>query len=327
MSNLVNSVTVTIDGTPIVLESQDGLTWTKTAIAPTASSHNLTGGYYPLTVTATYETGTTTTVSGTSDTTDATYDATLSPQCRLVVKETYRPTINIISPTNNAYFKTATQSMEIDIVDNANGQATGYSGVDPSTITVTIVSVKLNQSLVLGYSELAGGNMISNTTGGFKITGTKPFDDSDDWTIAVNAADYDGNNAVATTVSFTIDTEAPMLSVSSPVDNFKTANSTLTISGTTNDSSSGAVTVSVTVDGNDFGTIPVQANGSFSGTITLTGSGDKVIVITATDVAGNSTPITRNVFYSSDAPTIKSVTMVPNPVDGGQTYIITVVTE
>ena len=327
MANLVNSVTVTIDGTPIVLESQDGLTWTKTAVAPTASSYNMAGGYYPLTVTATYETGTSTTVSGTSDTTDATYDATLSPQCRLTVKETYRPTIRIISPSSNSYLKTSTQAIEIEVVDNANGQTTGFSGISASSIRVTFASVKLGENFTSDYDDFVEANAITAISGGYRISGSFEFEDSDDWTITVNASDNDGNSAVAATTTFTIDTEAPMLSVTSPVNNFKTANSTLTITGTTNDSSSGPVTVSVTVDGTDFGTIPVQANGSFSGTITLTSSGDKTVVITATDTAGNSTPISRAVYYSSDAPTIKSVTMVPNPVDGGQTYIITVVTE
>jgi len=327
MNNAVSSVTVVLNGETVVLESQDGLTWTKTCVAPDASSYNLTGGYYPLTVTATYETGTSTTVSGTSDTTDANYDATLSPQCRLVVKETYRPTISIAQPANASYFKTAAQPFELTIVDNANGQTAGYSGVNPSTISVTIASVKLSQSTTLSYSDLTTGNMITAITGGYKIEGSHTFDDSDDWTITVNASDYDGNAAIAATSTFTIDTEAPALSVSAPLDNLKTATATIAISGTTSDTSAGAVVVSVTVDGVDFGTLSVGQGGAFSGTITLPSVGEKTIVITATDVAGNATSVTKKVLYDSDAPVIRSVTMVPNPVDNGQTYIITVVTE
>ena len=313
MSNSVSSVIVTINGTTYTLDTANGTTFTKTLVAPDASSFPLTGGYYPVSVTATYATGTTTTVDDTH--------GTLGSSCRLVVHETYKPTISIASPTNNAYLKNASQTIQFSVLDNSNGQVTGFSSIDTSTLSVTIASVKLSSSTTLHWSDLS--SYATAVTGGYSFSFAHTFLDSDDWTITVNVSDNDGNTADTATRTFIIDTEAPMLSVSAPVDNFQTSNSTITISGTTSDSSD-PITISVTVDGVDYGTLPVQ-NGAFSGTITLTSIGSKTIVVTATDNAGNSTSVSRSIYFDTATPVISSVTMVPNPVDNGQTYLITVV--
>ncbi len=46
--------------------------------------------------------------------------------------------------------------------------------------------------------------------------------------------------------------------------------------------------------------------------------------MTATDAAGKSTTVTRNVTVDTVPPAITAVTLAPNPVDAGQTYVITV---
>ena len=317
MSNSVSSVVVNINGQNVTLDTADGRTFTKTLVAPDASSFNQSGGYYPVSVTATYATGTTTTVDHTH--------GTLGSACRLIVKETYRPTASITAPSNNAYLKNASQTIAFSILDNANGQSSGFSGIDTSSLSVVIASAKLNSSTTLHWADLS--SYATAISGGYSISFSHTFDDSDDWMITVNVSDNDGNAAIAATAAFTIDTEAPALSVSSPADNLKTSNGTIAISGTTSDATSGPVTISVDVDGTDYGTLQVDQNGAFSGFITLTDEGDQDITITATDNAGNSTSITRSVYYSTSVPTITSVSIVPNPVDNGQTYVITVVAE
>lgn len=49
-----------------------------------------------------------------------------------------------------------------------------------------------------------------------------------------------------------------------------------------------------------------------------------VITWKVTDGAGKTTTITRTVTLDKTAPVIKSVTLTPNPVDAGKTFIISV---
>ena len=46
--------------------------------------------------------------------------------------------------------------------------------------------------------------------------------------------------------------------------------------------------------------------------------------ISATELTKESTTVTRTVTLDTTAPVIQSVTLAPNPVDAGNTYIITV---
>lgn len=69
----------------------------------------------------------------------------------------------------------------------------------------------------------------------------------------------------------------------------------------------------------------VQNNGSFSKAVTLISQmSPNVIVVTATDGAGKTSSVTRNVYCNTIAPVISNVTIEPNPVDAGATYVITV---
>ena len=52
-----------------------------------------------------------------------------------------------------------------------------------------------------------------------------------------------------------------------------------------------------------------------------------IFVVTATDRAGKSTSVTRNVEVNTTAPKITAVEIVPNPADAGATYIIKVTVE
>lgn len=316
MANTISSVTVTINGTNITLESQDGLTWTKTCVAPTASSFPLTGGYYPVTVTAQYATGTSTTVNDQTT-------GTLGQSCRLVVKEKVAPTATISGAfaTNGSYLKDATQRLSLTLVDNANGQSSGYSGINLSTLTAVFTSATLGVSKT--KSLTSSDFTTSSTTGGYTAYADVTFEDANDWVLTVNVSDNDGNAMTAVTRSFTIDTVAPLLTVTAPVDNMSTATATVAVTGTTEAGAS----VSVAVDSCAATTVTVDANGAFSDSVTFSSSGTHTIVITATDSAGNTTTITKSIWYSTDVPTITSVTLSPNPADGGATYIITVVVE
>lgn len=93
---------------------------------------------------------------------------------------------------------------------------------------------------------------------------------------------------------------------------------TVTVSGKTDDVSSKPVTV--TVNG---ATVTVGTDGTFTKDVTLA-EGANTITIVAKDKAGKTTTVTRKVTVDTSAPVIKSVTLTPNPVDCGKTFIIAV---
>lgn len=69
--------------------------------------------------------------------------------------------------------------------------------------------------------------------------------------------------------------------------------------------------------------VTVGRDGSFTKDLTLA-NGTNTITVVATDSAGKSTTVTRTVTLDTGAPVIKSVTLTPNPVDCGKTFVISV---
>ena len=111
--------------------------------------------------------------------------------------------------------------------------------------------------------------------------------------------------------------------MTSPQDNFVTNNTALTVSGTTNDATSGPVTITIKLNQVDQGTVTVESSGAWSKDVILQ-EGENTIVVTAADRAGKTTAITRKVTLNTTAPKITSVEITPNPVDAGATYTISV---
>ena len=165
-------------------------------------------------------------------------------------------------------------------------------------------------------------NVVSN---GYDCTYVPQVSMSDgSHTITINVKDNDGNSAAQASVTFVVDTVAPTLNVTSPTEGLITNVASQNVVGITSDLTSSPVTVSVKLNSADQGVVTVDGStGNFSKSITLK-AGANIIVIKATDIAGKFTEITRNVTLDTVPPVITAVTLVPNPVDAGGTYIITV---
>ena len=84
--------------------------------------------------------------------------------------------------------------------------------------------------------------------------------------------------------------------------------------------------VNILVNDQDQGEVTVGAGGNFSKTVALH-EGANVIVITATDAAGKSSQVTRNVTLDTTVPKIVSAVITPNPADAGATMLVKVVIE
>ena len=269
-----------------------------TITAPSTSSYNQNGHYYNVKVKATDE-------AGNSVTKDAT-DTTLGSSLQLKVKEKVAPVISITAPSSSAKLTNNKPVINWTVTD-------ADSGVNPSTIKLIIDS----QTITTGITKTQSGK---NYTCSY--TPTTALSDGTH-TIKVSASDYDGNVATQKSVTFTVDTVPPELSVSAPVDNLVTNQSSLVVKGTTNDVTSSPVTLTIKLNGGTEQTVEVGSDGSFTKTLTLV-TGENTIVITAKDGAGKTSTVTKKVVLDQTAPVIQSVTISPNPVNAGAIYTISV---
>ncbi|MDF2844932.1 MAG: hypothetical protein K0R00_3358 [Herbinix sp.] len=303
----INTVRVQINGTWTNL-TKNATTgkYEGTIAAPGVTSYNVNAGhYYPVTTEATDLAGNVVTVNDTH--------ATLGTNLKLVVKEAAIPVITFTAPASGAYLSNNTPSISFQLRDEANG-----SGIKISSLTI----------------KVDGGTALTNTSPGVNITtATNGYDvtylpqtalTDGAHTIAINVVDNDGNSTTTTSRSFYVDTVPPTLSVTTPSSATTYQNlASLTIVGVTNDATSSSVTVTVKLNSGTATAVTVDANGNFTKALTLV-EGTNTIIVTAIDLAGKASSITRTVILDTVAPVINSITIAPNPVNVGQSYIITV---
>lgn len=301
MSNIA-TVTATINGVthPLIYNSSTSK-WGATLTAPSGSSYNKSGGYYNVSLSAADE-------AGNVSTADAT-NAEIGTNLRLVVKEKVAPTVSIVSPGASAFLTTNMPVITAQLRD-------ADSGVKTSTL-----AFKLDGTTV-AYN--AAGMTCTAVTGGYNISYIPQKALADGvHTITVAVADNDGNVSTMASRSFTVDTVAPTLNVVSPAAGLITNQTTGTVSGTTSDVTSSPVTLTIKVNGSSVGAVTVNGDGSFSKAVTYA-EGSNTVVITAADSAGKITSVTRTVTVDTVPPEFVSVTLTPNPVDAGQTYVLSV---
>lgn len=294
----ISQVRAQINGQWYTLSSTDGKNYTATLTAPTITSYNQPNHYYNVTVEATNDAGTT-----------GSADGTTLETLRLYVEERVKPVITISSPSNGAYVTNNKQPVIFTATDETNG-----SGLDLSSLVVKLDSTTVASSTITKTA----------ITNGYRFTYTPATAMADGkHTVTVNISDNDGNAATQKTTSFTVDTVAPTLNITSPTEGLITNTAALTVAGTTNDATSSPVTVKISLNGADQGTVSVSG-GAFSKQITLA-EGDNTITTTATDAAGKVTTVTRHVTLDTSVPVILSANITPNPVDAGATMVISVV--
>ena len=295
----VKTVQAVINGqTHILTYNATTKKYEATVTAPSTSSYNQNGHYYNVQIKATDE-------AGNSVSKDAT-DTTLGSSLKLRVKEKVAPVISITAPSSSAKLTNNKPVIKWTVTDSD-------SGVDPSTIKLIIDS----QTITTGITKTASGK---NYTCSY--TPTTALSDGSH-TIKISASDYDGNAAAQKSITFTVDTVPPELSVTAPIDNLVTNQASIEVKGTTNDVTSSPVTLTIKLNNGTAQTVEVGSDGSFSKTLTLV-SGENTIVITATDGAGKTSTVTKQVELDQTAPVIQSVTITPNPVNAGATYTISV---
>lgn len=296
----ISSVRAQINGAwhTLTYDSASGA-YTATITAPGATSYSQSGGYYNVTIEATNTAGTTVTTTG----------AAMSG-LRLVVKETVKPVITILSPTSGAFVSNNKQPVIFNITDESGGSG-----------------IKLSSLVVKQDGTAVASTAIATTaiTNGYSVTYTPASALSDgSHTVTINVSDNDGNAAAEKSTTYKLDTVPPTLNVIAPTAGLVTNAASLTVRGTTNDSTSSPVTAKISLNGADQGTVTVDSSGAFSKAVTLA-EGANTIVITATDSAGKTSTVTRSVTLDTSVPVIQSATITPNPANTGATVIISVV--
>lgn len=264
-----------------------------TVPVPSKSSYSQDGHKYGGSVIATDDAGNSTTINQS--------DATFGANLLLRVLEKVAPTLAFTYPTAGAYITNATPVIKFKVTDND-------SGINPDTIVIKVDGAKVTTAFT--KTEVTDGYECSYTPGTALADGAH--------TVSIEASDYDGNAASAKTVSFTVDTIPPTLTLTNPADELITNDAALVVSGKTDDVTSKPVTV--TVNG---ASVAVNSDGSFSKEITLV-NGSNTITVVATDKAGKTTTVTRKVTLDTGAPVFEKVTLTPNPVDCGKTFVISV---
>lgn len=301
----IKKVKVLINGTEHELSynSSNGK-YEKTITAPNKTSYHVNEGhYYPVEISAENTAGTITTVNDLTP--------SIGSSLRLRVLEKIKPTITITSPGSGAYVSNSRQPIVFQLRDEPNG-----SGVDLSTL-----ALKIDNGTTINHNS--SGMVCNPVSNGYDCTYTPPSALSDGpHTVAINIKDNDGNAATQVSRTYTVDTVPPTLNVTNPSDGFITNTANIVVQGSTNDATSTPVTVKIKLNGTDQGSVTVS-NGNFSKSITLK-EGQNTIVVTSTDASGLSTSVTITGTLDTSAPQIQNVTITPNPVDAGNTMVISV---
>lgn len=267
--------------------------WKVVLTAPSATSYGLDGHYYPITARVEDVAGN---VTSKND-----KDATLGTKLRLRVKETVKPAIVITYPTGGASIINNKPAIAWKVTDAG-------AGIHPDTIGITIDS----------GSKITGSAITKTAiTNGYQCTYTPPTALADgNHTVKFDVSDYDDNAATQSSVTFKVDTVPPVLNLTAPTNALVTKNAACPVSGNTNDVTSSPVSVKVN------GTaVTVNADGTFSTSITLV-EGSNIITVVATDSAGKSTTVTRQVTLDTKAPVIKSVELSKSTCVTGESITI-----
>ncbi|MFZ5849036.1 MAG: Ig-like domain-containing protein [Actinomycetota bacterium] len=212
--------------------------------------------------------------------------------------DTTPPAVTIANPANGATVGTATPAL------------TGTGGVAPGevrTVTVTIYS----GAIATGTAVQTLSAAVASTRS-WSVTAAALADGT--YTARATQTDASSNTGTSNAVTFTVDTAAPTVTVSSPANGSTVANKKPAISGTGGAAATDAKTASVRIYSGTAATgTPVQTltatvagNGSWTATPTADlANGSYTVVASQADQAGNtgtSTPVTFTVNVATPPP-------------------------
>lgn len=186
---------------------------------------------------------------------------------RTIYYDVTSPVIDIVSPMDNSF------------TNNVNLPVSGSIDETPQIITVAGVPAVVDSSTntwTANIDLVAGLN-----------------------TIEIMATDLAGNTS-SLKRSVVLDTAKPILSISYPVQDIAQNQPGVGITGTVNDNST--IALSYSLNG-AVTSVPVDA-GNFAFNVTFANEGIYPVVLTATDLAGNTTTAIRSIIYDVTPPVL-----------------------
>ena len=246
----------------------------------------------------------------------------------------------VINPGPNTLTATATdtfgQSRMSSLSINLDVQPPSINVTVPTPGLITNVNVKILGSITDNLAgvasltaQLDNALPVAVTLGGggaFSFSTTLATDGSADGvhTVKLVATDLAGNTSQATSVSFTLDTMAPVISLLTPPQNLLT-NTNISITGTAIDALSGLAGLSVKVDNGSSLPVTVDPTGKFTFTTTLpldgTKDGAHTAQFVATDQAGNPSAAVYNFRLETLAPTTPEFALASDDRLSGNPYV------
>lgn len=187
------------------------------------------------------------------------------------------PTITITAPADNS----ATSHSTIDVTGTADEK-------------ISSVAITVNNDPPQTFSE--DGTAFAATV---NLTMGQN-------TILVTAADLASNPSTQAKRTVTYDNTQPSLQVTDPPQDITTRQNSVTVKGKVSDSYS-AVVVTITMDNETF-TPEMADDGTFEQTVTFTADKTYQVIVTATNAAGTSTSVQRNIIHDTSAPAVTSAT-------------------
>lgn len=181
--------------------------------------------------------------------------------------DTVPPIVSISTPADGIYTNHNQPTLTLAYSDIG-------SGVDPTSVAVSN-----------GGTTVAVSCQASSDGSGAACAPSSPLPDGV-YSLSVTVKDYAGNVSEAATVSFTVDTVPPTITITSPLS---TGAPDYTLTG--NLSEAGTLTINGT-------SVPVNPDDSFSEALTLK-PGPNSFAIVATDLAGNVTNLMKPVTLQS----------------------------
>ena len=221
-----------------------------------------------------------------------------------------------VTVTSGSFSYPLTLAAGANIITTVATDTPGNKTTDTRTITLSTTAPSLNVSTPADNSKTAqpvatvSGTTSANTTVAVKVNNGSPqnaaitgsnFSATVNLTVGINTIDITATNTTAQTSNakrtVTYDNGAPSLSVTNPAQDISTTLSSITISGTVSDSLTTA-TIKIAADGQNYAPAIAQ-NGGFSQLIPLPTDKTYAVIVTATDEAGNSVNVTRNIIKST----------------------------
>ncbi len=197
----------------------------------------------------------------------------------------------------------------------------GASYTNSTAVTLSL-SATDNVGVVGYYTSTSSSTPTASASGWNSVTSTTSYSGSVSYTLAsgdenktvyVWYKDAAGNVSSTASDSITLDTVAPVVTITSPTssDTYTTTSSPISLGGTASDSTSGVSSITWSSNRGGFGIAIGTTNWSVT-SINLS-SGDNTITVTATDNAGNTSTDTLTITYNPITGVTPTPTTSPAP--------------